>query len=176
MKNKEDILIKSLDGIEITKILDSYPEDVWAEGGIAPSRYKYIKGLKKGTELRNASSTSPCEILRKFLEEVVDPIVDEYAKNKFIDFTKKQYQLVRYTEGQFFKEHADATEEFLRKISVLFYLNDNYLGGEIVFTKFDMCIKPEKNTLIVFPSSEEFSHSAEPVKSGVKYVVVGFRL
>jgi Rps23 Pro-64 3,4-dihydroxylase Tpa1-like proline 4-hydroxylase len=174
MNSVDSILVKRLEGIDIHKILNSYPEESWVQGGIAKSRYKYMDGLTKGTDLRNACSTMPCNVLQSFIDNTVDPIVDKYAKDNNISFFKKDYQLVRYTEGQFFKEHTDATEEFPRKVSVLLYLNDDYSGGEIIFTRFGMSIKPKKNTLILFPSSENFSHLAEPVKSGTKYVVVGF--
>lgn len=169
------MLITKVDGIDIENLLDSYPENVWSIGDIAQSRYKTIKGLTKGTDLRSAYATEPCDILKKFIQDKVDPIVDNYAKEKGIDFNDKDYQLARYRDGQYFREHTDATEEFPRKISVLLYLNEEYSGGEIVFTKKSISIKPTKNTLVIFPSTDEYAHSAEPVLSGTKYVVVGFR-
>lgn len=175
MTIKDNLFITEVDGIDIEQILPSYPESAWKMGGIAESRYKNAKDLTKATDLRDAHSASPCNTLNKFLQDIIDPIADNYAKEKKIDFNQKEYQLVRYKEGQFFKKHVDATEEFPRKISILLYLNDNYSGGEIIFTKENILIKPKKNTLIIFPSSEDFSHSAEPVLSGTKYVVVGFR-
>lgn len=175
MTNNEDMLMLHVEGIDIEKLLNSYPESVWSVGGVAESRYKTVKGLTKGTDLRSAYATEPCSILNKFIQDKIDPIVDKYAKEKNIEFNDKDYQLARYKEGQFFKEHVDATEEFPRKISVLLYLNDEYTGGEILFTKKNIKIKPKKNTLLVFPSTDEYAHSAEPVISGTKYVVVGFR-
>jgi Rps23 Pro-64 3,4-dihydroxylase Tpa1-like proline 4-hydroxylase len=174
MNNKDEVLIKSVQGIDIGKILGSYPEKCWVEGGVAKSRYKYSSDLKKDSDLRNAHATNPCSVLQKFIDNEISTIIDKYAKDNNINISKKFYQLVRYTEGQFFKEHTDATEEYPRKISALFYLNDNYLGGDLLFTKIGISIKPKKNTLVIFPSSEHFSHSAELVKSGTKYVVVGF--
>jgi Rps23 Pro-64 3,4-dihydroxylase Tpa1-like proline 4-hydroxylase len=174
MNSNDRVLIKELHGVDIEKIVASYSESKWSQGGIAHSRYKYSTDLKKSTDLRDASSAAPCLLLQDFVTKEVEPILHEYSKNQNIGFYKTEYQLVRYKEGQFFKEHVDATEEFPRKISILIYLNSNYSGGEIVFSKLSMSIKPEKNTLIMFPSSEEFSHSAEPIKSGTKYVIVGF--
>lgn len=174
MNNNDEILIKSIQGIDIDKIIGSYSEENWSEGGIAKSRYKYSNELKKDSDLRNASSTKLCNVLQNFVDIEVSTIIDRYAKDNNFNITKKEYQLVRYKDGQFFKEHIDATEEYPRKISALFYLNDNYSGGSLLFTKIGISIKPKKNTLVVFPSSEYFSHSAEPVESGVKYVIVGF--
>ena len=176
MKNKEEILIKSIQGINMNEILYSYPEESWNFGGIAKSRYKYSSDFKKDSDLRNASSAKICNTLQNFVDSEISTVIDKYAKDNDINIVKKQYQIARYKEGQFFKEHVDKTEEYPRKISALFYLNDDYLGGSLKFTKLGISIKPKKNTLIIFPSSEDFSHSAEPVESGIKYVVVGFML
>jgi len=169
MKNENGLLIKKLDGITLDQIIDSYPEEVWEKGGVALSR--------KNKNIRSVNSAGLCKTLKGFVEEVIDPIVNEYAKNNFIQpGNPNNYQLVRYKQGDFFKNHVDATTEFPRTISILFYLNDNYSGGEIFFPNINMFLKPEANTLIVFPSSKNFSHSAETVTSGTKYVFVGFRM
>jgi Rps23 Pro-64 3,4-dihydroxylase Tpa1-like proline 4-hydroxylase len=172
--NKDKVFIKKIQNVDIQKVVNSYSEDVWTQGSIAESRYKNSKNLTKATDLRDAHSTTLCNILKDFVDKEVYPVLVEYSKNHDISFLETEYQLVRYKDGQFFKEHTDATEEFPRKISMLFYLNDDYHGGEIVFTKFSMSIKPDKDTLLIFPSSEDFSHSSEPIQSGTKYVIVGF--
>lgn len=166
MKNEQGLLIKKLDGITLDQIIDSYPEEVWKTGGVAKSRNKNI---------RNVNAAHLCKTLKGFVEEVIDPIVNEYAKNNFIQpGNPNSYQLARYKPGGFFKTHVDSTPEYPRTISILFYLNDNYSGGEISFPNINMRFKPEANTLLVFPSS--FSHYAETVTSGTKYVLVGFRM
>jgi predicted 2-oxoglutarate/Fe(II)-dependent dioxygenase YbiX len=53
-------------------------------------------------------------------------------------------------------------------------LNDDYEGGEINFPRFNLKIKPEKNSLILFPSNYVYNHSAEPVKNGTKYAIATF--
>lgn len=173
MNNSERLFIEKIKDNDLKISVDSYPEYVWLEAQAAHSRYKSLPNVKN-TDIRNCSSALPLEHTQTVLSEIIEPIVYSYAKKNNIEISTKSYQVVRYTEGQFFVDHTDTTEEFPRKISTLLYLNDDYLGGEIVFTKLGLSIKPEKNTLMIFPSSSDFSHSAEPVLSGTKYVVVGF--
>jgi predicted 2-oxoglutarate/Fe(II)-dependent dioxygenase YbiX len=173
MNNIDKLVIKEIEDIDLINIVKSYPEYVWLEAQAAHSRYKKLKNVRN-TDIRNCSSALLLKKDQKILDDMLDSIIDTYSKNNNIHFSTKSYQVVRYTEGQFFIDHTDATEEFPRKISALLYLNDDYTGGEIVFTKLGLSFKPKKNTLIIFPSSSEFSHSAEPIKSGTKYVIVGF--
>ena len=86
----------------------------------------------------------------------------------------ESFTLVRYTEGQFFVEHSDEVEGLNRKLSIVIYLNDDYEGGEIYFRNLNLTIKPRANSLVMFPSTEEFIHEAKPVLSGTKYAITSF--
>jgi predicted 2-oxoglutarate/Fe(II)-dependent dioxygenase YbiX len=50
----------------------------------------------------------------------------------------------------------------------MYYPNDDYDGGEIVFPDYDLKIKPKPNSLIMFPGNENYLH-------GVLEVLKGFR-
>lgn len=54
------------------------------------------------------------------------------------------------------------------------YLNDNYDGGELVFTKFKHSIKPKAGQLIMFPSGIEYLHEVSQISNGERYSVVAF--
>ena len=58
-----------------------------------------------------------------------------------------------------------------RDYSAIFYLNDDYEGGEINFPNFDLTIKPEKGSAVFFPSGLEHSHSVSEVK-GKKRITI----
>lgn len=158
--------------IRLSYVLDEIDPNTWSDAKVAPSRYANGENEK---EIRDASSNYLNDALKELLDNVVDIHINKYAnENNIILNGNKTYHIVKYTVGQFFKEHIDATIEYPRKISALLYLNDDYEGGTITFTKLNVSIKPEKNTLIIFPSTKEFSHSADPVILGTKYVIVGF--
>lgn len=156
-------------------VLDNIDSTLWSDAGVAPSRLNQYGSQFEAKEIRNASIAAIDKDFLKLLVDKIEPIVHKYAKENSIEIKQlESFHLARYTQGQFFKEHTDRTEEFPRKISVVVYLNDNYEGGKITFTNLELSFKPSESTVFVFPSTEEFAHFAEPVLSGIKYVVVGF--
>ena len=54
----------------------------------------------------------------------------------------------------------------------LFYLNEDYGGGEIEFYDLGLTIKPKKGMMIAFPSYKEFAHKVHPVTWGHRYSLV----
>ena len=61
-----------------------------------------------------------------------------------------------------------------RDVSFLFYLNDQYGGGELEFVDLGLTIKPKKGMMIAFPSYHEFSHKVHPVTWGHRYTLVSW--
>lgn len=105
----------------------------------------------------------------------IKPAMDDYlAENGFSDLEMQSFALVKYVEGGFFLEHIDGGADSTRKVSIVVYLNDDYEGGEIVFTRHGITLKPEKNSVVIFPSGGTFHHEAKPVLSGNKYIITSF--
>lgn len=105
----------------------------------------------------------------------------------------------KYKAGTYMGAHYDQQEGDQRlKYSLVMYLNDDYEGGELSFNikpgittgtedaprpdfdeavnkeKMMFHIKPEPGSVIIFPSTSPYSHTAHLVKSGFKYMVPGF--
>lgn len=86
-------------------------------------------------------------------------------------------QFLKYDINDKYDEHNDSEDwkdgrlvkVVNRDISVLFYLNDNYEGGDLEFTKLGLTVKPKKGMMLAFPSYFEFSHRVHPVRSGTRY-------
>lgn len=85
-----------------------------------------------------------------------------------------QYSVLKYGVGQKFVNHVDDHKDYHRRISTIYYLNDNYSGGEIVFPRFDITYKPVANEFIIFPSNFVYNHAVLPVKEGTRYAVVSW--
>lgn len=106
------------------------------------------------------------------------------------------FDIKKYQPGTYMGAHFDQQEGDTRlKYSLVFYLNDDYEGGEISFTiespdapildgkpeeDYDLAkdkgrvsigIKPEAGSVIIFPSSPPYHHTAHLVKSGSKYMI-----
>jgi hypothetical protein len=175
MSKLNNIFIDKLSGISLEDILDNHLNASWTDAGVAASRYS-SNGLSS-KDIRDASTNRFTESFNDVLNAKVEPLVTEYAQqNGIFELKIEGYHIVRYTEGQFFAEHTDATPEYPRRMSAIIYLNDDYEGGTITFTGIEQSFKPEKNTIMIFPSSKDFSHSADPVISGTKYAIIGFWL
>jgi hypothetical protein len=84
------------------------------------------------------------------------------------------YGILKYGEGQQFTNHIDDHPSYHRRISTVYYLNDNYTGGEINFPRFNITFKPKANQMIIFPSTYVYNHSVSPVIEGERYAVVSW--
>jgi predicted 2-oxoglutarate/Fe(II)-dependent dioxygenase YbiX len=62
----------------------------------------------------------------------------------------------------------------LRDITTVFYLNDDYEGGEIYFPNLGVEIKPEAGSVICFPTSEKYRHGVRTVLSGERFAISQF--
>jgi hypothetical protein len=81
-------------------------------------------------------------------------------------------QLLRYGPGQKFHDHIDDHPFFTRRISLTFYINDEYEGGDIEFNRLKVRVSAKANQLLVFPSNFIYNHQVHPVINGTRYVVV----
>jgi Rps23 Pro-64 3,4-dihydroxylase Tpa1-like proline 4-hydroxylase len=82
--------------------------------------------------------------------------------------------VLKYQTGQEYKMHADAGGGNQRVLSLVWYVNDEYTGGELEFPYFDYKLKPPANSMIFFPSNYIYSHIAHPVQDGTKYAIVSW--
>jgi len=113
--------------------------------------------------------------LNNLFFESFDPIERDYMKTYGI-FTEwhDSYGVLKYGEGQQFTNHIDDHPTYHRRISTVYYLNENYTGGEINFPRFGVTLKPKANQMIVFPSTYVYNHSVSPVIEGERYAVVSW--
>jgi hypothetical protein len=92
------------------------------------------------------------------------------------------FSITVYCEGESLHSHYDAmTDDYhknrtpngheSRDISSILYLNDDYLGGILKFPFLNLSIKPTAGSLIIFPSSERYTHLVEEVEKGFRYIV-----
>lgn len=122
-------------------------------------------------------------------QEINDLVKSIYVKLADKCFAKKldwieTPDLMRYQPGGHYLRHADsenmdpATQTWKkvidRDISLLIYLNDDFEGGELTFTKFNYKLRPTPGTVVLFPSDHRYLHQAEVVKSGVRYAIVSW--
>lgn len=111
--------------------------------------------------------------IRDLLDNSFSKYIEEYIKENNMNIsTYQNYEILKYGYGQKFDEHVDDSPSYPRTLSLVYYPNNEYDGGEIEFTKLGIKIKPEKNTLILFPSGTEYAHRVYPVVNGIRYSIV----
>ena len=89
-----------------------------------------------------------------------------------------QIDLLKYKLGGNYKIHTDHFSTTSRSLSIIINLNDNYKGGDLVFTDQKEMevkrIKLQKNSIVFFPSNFLYPHTIEPVLKGTRYSIVAW--
>jgi Rps23 Pro-64 3,4-dihydroxylase Tpa1-like proline 4-hydroxylase len=83
------------------------------------------------------------------------------------------YVASRYHVGCHIKAHCDT--DFLntrRVVTAIYYLNEEYEGGEIFFPQFGPEVRTSTGDLLLFLS--EYSHGVKPILNGERYSVIWF--
>lgn len=111
--------------------------------------------------------------LRQMFFNAFDPCIQDYLSNSDIIINDyHNYEILRYGVGQQFEAHVDNSPAYPRKLSLCYYGNDAYEGGEIEFKNFNLKFKPKKHQLILFPSHDLYNHKVHTVTAGTRYAVV----
>lgn len=137
---------------------------------------------KPNQSYRDTNSHKIPEDISQNIIQTSKQIHDNYFKSIYNSTLKniEPPQLLSYGVGGKYDEHNDC-EDWVngklqqivsRDITMIWYLNDDYVGGELEFTKLQLIFKPKKGDMIVFPSYYEFSHRVYPVTSGKRCALV----
>ena len=89
-----------------------------------------------------------------------------------------QIDLLKYYPGGKYEIHTDHYSNSLRYLSVIMNLNDEYKGGDLIFTdQKDQEIKRIKlckGSIVFFPSNFMYPHSIQPITKGTRYSIVSW--
>jgi len=145
-----------------------------------------VEGGETNLETRNTLWYNITEQMAKNFEQAVAECFRNIVAPKY-NCQFKSYEPVQflgYPVGGHYKAHNDG-ESFNyetrqwekcmdRDVSFLFYLNDQYGGGELEFGDLGLTIKPKKGMMIAFPSYKDFAHRVHPVTWGHRYTLVSW--
>jgi predicted 2-oxoglutarate/Fe(II)-dependent dioxygenase YbiX len=82
------------------------------------------------------------------------------------------YTLLRYQEGEFYKEHTDHFLQAPRVVSCSFTLNEGFEGGEFGFFNRELKYSLPKGSALMFPSNFLYPHEIMPVTRYVRYSII----
>lgn len=179
---------------KLLEAIEKDNENEWGEWAACSGQH-YVYGTDKNI----SSSKDGDDYIYKTLQKAFDDVARDYAKAQGITDEPKLfpvYPIKKYKAGTFMGAHFDQQEGDDRlKISFVMYLNDDYEGGEISFTiaspdgvlqnaspdpdfekakeqgNYTFYVKPEAGSMMVFPPSPPYHHTAHLVKSGYKYMI-----
>lgn len=99
----------------------------------------------------------------------IEGCLSHYLRHtQWIDISLIHLSIAKGRMGKILGEHSDHQDSTI-KLSAILYLNNDYEGGEIVFPKQGIELKPFSGSIIIYPSNEEYSHYSKIITSGSKY-------
>lgn len=138
---------------------------------------------------KNYRDTQICDInpvlpqIQELMKNIVFNII-----NPFYEFEIKDSevpQLLHYGIGGHYMPHIDGYAEWAnpdgtkmwrksvdRDLSFVLYLNNDFEGGDFIFPKLNIKVKPKPGMMITFPSTPYYLHGVEPVTKGTRYAMV----
>jgi len=104
-----------------------------------------------------------------------------YYKAKFFKIQNlkiSQIDLLKYNVGGKYGVHVDIFTNVNRQLSVIINLNDDYKGGNLIFTdqkeKEIKRLKLGKGSIVFFPSNFMYPHEIQPITKGTRYSIVAW--
>lgn len=145
----------------------------WSASGDLPYVFGYQKRFTNAAE---TDSHMDIQVINSTLRDAIIKVSNDYAEKNQIDIGMLMpLSVSKYSTGKSMGPHVDDYDDGENpNISVVLYLNDNYIGGELQFPDQSIKIKPKAGSVIVFPSTKPYFHESLPVESGIKYMAPGF--
>jgi hypothetical protein len=117
---------------------------------------------------KNKENLLMIDILNKYLPKIKQAWeIVENIKPHIVWF-------VKYENTMDLPLHTDIITEECNNdyLSIVFYLNDEYEGGEITFPRLNKDLHPNLGTAIIMDLHDKtYEHSVKSVISGIKYIV-----
>ena len=99
-------------------------------------------------------------------------VINNYYEKDYVLYPL--YNIFKFKEGDFMKEHHDSGLSLDIKLGMVVYLNENYDGGEIYYPKVNLQVKPIARSLVVHPANIIYRHGVKPVSNGERFSLAGF--
>lgn len=171
---------------QLVNIAKSATEDEWT--------HHYMEGVRDLAKLKFGEDADLDELVAQGKYEITNNWHDKNLKIAELDMCQvlnaRSQTLFNFTEGLFFngfgtiqrqyegvelKAHIDNHTDPSLEYAAVFYLNDEYVDGEVYFVNQNLELRPEPGSVLVFPTGEEFLHGVKaPGKGPHRYIVPSF--
>jgi len=159
------------------EISNEWSEIEWIGSSVGPegsaTNYRTSVSASMGYLLPPYPETELSKIFIKDVKSKIDPVVQDYIYEYEISSAISEiWHVLKYTHGAEYKAHYDKGPGAPRVFSMVAYLSDVDEGGSLEFPYFDVEVKSENGTVVLFPSCHAYIHMAHPVEKGIKYSLV----
>jgi hypothetical protein len=158
-------------------------ESQWNENGniIYDHRVWEDRVATRDTLLKADPTGEVVAILGRVIERMTPHIREKFQ----VEVTPTDAAIVRWPKGAMQFPHADkelhegpdagTPNEFpWYDLGTVFYLNDDYEGGELFFPLQDIKFKPKPRAAYFFPGDKNYIHGVTKVTSGTRYTAPFF--
>ena len=143
-----------------------------------------ISGLSK--DVRNVKGyhltfDTPTDLFYwNYIKSEIERIYTFYKAKfpKMMSSKINQIDLLKYSPEGKYEIHTDHFTTSIRALSIIINLNDDYEGGDLIFTdqneKEIKRLKLGKGSIVFFPSNFMYPHSIQPITRGTRYSIVSW--
>jgi hypothetical protein len=122
-------------------------------------------------------STHPQQIVNNVLKQCLDEYMTVFGHLKPITLYSINQKVQKTPAGggyHVWHDENSAIQHSSRVAVWMFYLNDDFEGGETEFLYYKKRINPSKGTLLIWPAGLTHAHRGGLVLKGTKYVITGW--
>ena len=119
------------------------------------------------------------DLFRNTVKNIINPFYQVEVDSSEIP------QILSYGIGGHYRPHIDGESIWMtprgekiwkkstdRDLSIVFFLNNDFEGGDFIFPELKVRVRPEPGMMVCFPSNHHYSHGVEPVTRGKRYSIV----
>jgi hypothetical protein len=178
----EDFLSEE-DRLELLKLGEDATQEDW-EGAYLDNMKNFCEAKFGRRDIENLVAEGKLELTTNWNDKILringlevtqkinDSIVSLFSGIDGIGSQSSVGIIQRQYEGVALTEHVDNHTDPSLVYALVAYVNDNYNGGEVFFSKFGISMKPKAGTLLAFPTTEQWTHGVTEVEAGpVRYVL-----
>lgn len=121
------------------------------------------------------------DLFRNTVKNIINPFYQVEVDSSEIP------QVLSYGIGGHYKPHIDGESIWVtprgekiwkkstnRDLSIIFYLNNEFEGGDFVFPDLKVRVRPEPGMMVCFPSNHHYMHGVEKITKGRRYSIVSW--
>jgi hypothetical protein len=167
--NNEIVVVKNFFDQEDLKILNlsftKIPEESWEK----ENEFLAFESLKnfggKTYAIRDNRNINVLNILNHYTDLAKNIMLD-YYKNFYLHYG---YYNITRTFSRGMDAHSDNNGENNVLAGCIFYFNDDFVGGELVYDKLGIIYTPQAGDFVFHPGTSEYEHHVNDVTSGVRF-------